>query len=98
MEIDALLLAIRALAHLVTFGIVASFCDPSARYRPGVSILAFCVAGGSLAAVFQIVTRWAELMQSGPQAPQTILALAFLVPVALTRGNLAKLLPRIKWQ
>lgn len=98
MEIDALLLAIRALAHLVTFGIVFSYFDPTARYRIGVSLLAFCVAGGSLAAAVQVATRWPEMMQTGPQAPLTILTIAFLVPVALTRGNLAKLLPRIKWQ
>lgn len=98
MELDALLLIVRALAHLATFGIVFSYFDPSARYRIGVSLLAFCVAGGSLAATVQIVTRWPDMLQSGPQAPQTILALAFLVPIALTRGNLAKLLPRIKWQ
>lgn len=98
MEIDAVLLVLRALAHLITFAIVASFHDPEARWRPGVSLLAVLLAGSSAALAAQILTNWAQVIQSGPQLFHTLFAYAVLALIAWTRGNLAKLLPRMKWQ
>lgn len=97
MSFDEFLLAGRALAHLATFLIIARFCDPSARYRPFVSLFAVVLAGSSLALAVQILTNWPAVRAQGPHIWATIYAATVFGAVAYTGGNLARLLPRIKW-
>lgn len=97
MEVEAVILGLRALLHVAAFLIVASFYDPSARYRPGVSLFAVTLAGSNLALAMQILTSWALLLQTGAQVWSTLYAAVVLIAVAYTRGNVAKLLPRVKW-
>lgn len=97
MILNTLLTAMHALMLAVIFIIVFSYQpDVETRYRAGVSLLATMLAGGSLASLVHIVTQWGE---SCPQSPpgQVLLTLVVLIAVVRTRGNVAKLLPRLKW-
>lgn len=79
------------------FGFIASYApDDETRYRPAVSIFAASLAGISLAMVAQIVTRWDDACQS-PQPLWTLFTACVFIAVAQTKGNVAKLFPRIKW-
>lgn len=87
------LLCLQVVAHLLTFGAVALwYSDPTARYRPGVSILATLIAGSSLAsAVFAVMAG------RGAGAFETVLLVALCLLVLCARGNVARLLPRQPW-
>lgn len=79
------------------FGFVASYKpDDETRYRPVVSLFAAGLAGSSLAMAAQIVTQWGEACQA-PQPWHALFTACIFVAVAYTRGNVAKLFPRIKW-
>lgn len=85
------------LAITITLGV---YHDPTARHRWVVSIMATFAAGSSLGwSIFSILMMlhqedrpdaWAEFWP-------TIFVLCALIPVLYTRGNVAKLLPRVKW-
>lgn len=85
------------LAITITLGV---YHDPAARLRWGVSIMATCAAGSSLAwCVFSLLS-----VLQGQYRPDTLgelwptlFVLSAMIPVLYTRGNVAKLLPRVKW-
>lgn len=85
------------LAITITLGV---YYDPSARRRWVVSIMATFAAGSSLGwSVFSILTalhhgsRPDVLSELWP----TLFVFCAMIPVLYTRGNVAKLLPRVKW-
>lgn len=80
-------------AHLLTFAAVAIwYTDPTARYRPGVSILATLIAGASLAGGV------GALLSGGSAGVfATIMLVLFCGLVLRAGGNIAKLLPRQPW-
>lgn len=95
----ALLIArcLMLLAITITLGI---YHDPTARRRWAVSIGAACGAGAALAwALFSALQVVHDEIQPSPwhEIWPTLFVLCALVPVLYTRGNVAKLLPRVKW-
>lgn len=94
------LLIVRCLmlvAITITLGV---YYDPSARRRWMVSIMATFAAGSSLGwAVLSVLLVLHN--ESKPDALTelwpTLFVFCAMVPVLYTRGNVAKLLPRIKW-
>lgn len=102
MQIDigvALLLA-RCLMLVIIAVTIGSYRDPSARKRWAVSLMAVCAAGSSMAwAMFSLLMvfhRGGRPDALGELLP-TLFVLCAMVPVLYTRGNVAKLLPRVKW-
>ena len=94
---DNLLTIVHVMLLLGIFGFVASYRpDDQTRYRPVVSIFAAALAGASLAMVAQIVTQWDDACKAS-QPWQTLFSACVFFAVAHTRGNVAKLLPRLKW-
>lgn len=97
MTLESFINFIHVMLLLGIFGFVVSYIpDGSTRYRPTVSIFAAFLAGISLAMAAQIVTRWDDACQS-PQPLWALLTACVFVAVAHTKGNVAKLFPRIKW-
>lgn len=94
------LLIVRCLmlvAITITLGV---YYDPTARRRWAVSIMATLAAGSSLGwSVFSVLmvihqdARPDVLSELWP----TLFVFCALIPVLRTRGNVAKLLPRVKW-
>lgn len=102
MQIDlgVVLLLLRCAMLLAISLTLGAYHDPSARKRWVVSLLAVCAAGGSLG--------WAVLsalmLLHGRHDPDpwievwpALFVLCVLIPVLYTRGNVAKLLPRLRW-
>lgn len=88
---------IHVLLLLGIVGFVVSYSpDEHTRYRPAISLFAASLAGISLAMVAQIITRWDDACQQ-PQPIWTIFTACVFFAVAQTRGNVARLFPRIKW-
>lgn len=97
MTLESFINFIHVMLLLGIFGFISSYTpDKKTRYRPTVSIFAAFLAGISLAMVAQIVTRWDESCQE-PQPLLTLFTACVFVAVAHTKGNVAKLFPRIKW-
>lgn len=97
MTFESLLTLTHVLLLLGIFGLIASYKpDDQARYRPAVSLFAASLAGISLAMVAQIVTSWDDSCRA-PQPIWTLFTAFVFVAVAHTKGNVAKLFPRIKW-
>lgn len=97
MTFESLLTFTHVILLLGIFGLVASYKpDDQTRYRPAVSIFAASLAGASLALVAHIVTAWGDSCKS-PQPIWTLFTALVFISVAYTRGNVAKLFPRIKW-
>lgn len=95
----ALLIA-RCLMLLLITITLGVYHDPGARRRWLVSIMATFAAGSSLSwSVFSILMVLHQ--QARPDAWSefwpTLFVLCALIPVLYTRGNVAKLLPRVKW-
>lgn len=94
---DSVIATIHLVLLLGIFGLVASYRpDEETRYRPAISLFAAGLAGSSLALATQIATQWGESCQA-PQLWQVIFTAFVFVAVARTRGNVAKLFPRLKW-
>lgn len=92
-----ILTAAHVLLLLGVFGFIVSYRpDEQTRYRPAVSLFAATLAGTSLAIVAQTVTQWGQSCQNAQGWPVLFTACVF-VAVAYTRGNVAKLLPRLPW-
>lgn len=89
------------LAHVAVLlgivGFVASYQpDGETRYRPAVSLFATCLAGTALASAVQVGFEWHSTCRP-PQIWQTLFSACVFFAVARTRGNVAKLFPRLKW-
>lgn len=100
LELATVLLLIRCLMLVVITITLGVYHDPSARHRWAVSIMATCAAGSSLGwcifsalSVLQGLKRPEVMGEIWP----TLFVLCFMIPVLYTRGNVAKLLPRVKW-
>lgn len=102
MQIDvgmALLIArcLMLLAITITLGV---YYDPGARRRWLVSIMATCAAGSSLSwgmfSILMVIHQDAKPDAWGELWP-TLFVFCAMIPVLYTRGNVAKLLPRVKW-
>ncbi|MNR14251.1 hypothetical protein D3C85_1307180 [compost metagenome] len=101
MEIDfgMALVITRCLMLLAIAITLGSYRDTSARYRPVASVLATLAAGSSLS---WSVHSGLMLYHYPPQGFYaelwpTIFVLCALIPILYSRGNVAKLLPRVKW-
>lgn len=93
-EIGMGFLAVRVIAHLITFLYIAKWYDGEAEHRTGVSWFAIALAGGSFSAA------WLGLLVEQPLLPQfplMLLAVALAIAVVRAEGNVAKLLPRRRW-
>lgn len=101
MEIDfgMALVIVRCLMLLAIALTLGSYRDTSARYRPVASILATLAAGSSLGWAVHSGLMLYHYPHQGMQAElwPALFVLFVLVPVLYSRGNVAKLLPRIKW-
>lgn len=98
-DIGVALVIARSLMLLAIAVTLCSYRDPAARYRPAVSIIATATAGSSMAWGFFSILMLPH--QSAPkpltEALPTIFVMCTLIPVVFSRGNVAKLLPRVKW-
>lgn len=91
------LIALRVLAHLVTFGALAFwYKDPDAKFRPGVSFTATIVAGSSFASAFLLMTAPPRTI-TATFIFETLLIASFAGLVVMARGNMARLFPRQIW-
>lgn len=102
MQIDfgMTLLIVRCLMLLAITITLGVYYDPTARRRWVISIMATFAAGSSLGwSVFSVLMVIHEDKQ--PSALEelwpTLFVFCALIPVLYTRGNVAKLLPRVKW-
>lgn len=86
-------LALQVLVHLAISVRIMLWNDGSRRYRPGVSFLAFVMAGSSAAGAANIVLRWHFIAEQTVQPFMTIFAMVILVLLMKSRGNVAYLLP-----
>lgn len=97
MELETAIAGLRCAVHLATFGILASFYDPTARHRPWVSLLAVALAAPSIGygvwLLFGLIGREPIEALSLPNLLQTFLAASLFIIVAACRGNVARLLP-----
>jgi len=98
-NIDSLLWGTRAALHLATFLIVASYHDTGARFRLEVTTVAICLCGSSGALGMLAVTRWTP-GRFGTEYNLLFLlfVLAVFVIVVKSKGNVAKMFPRIPWR
>lgn len=84
------LLSIRILLHMITFLSVLSYSSEN-RTRWFSSLLAFCLAGSSLALATQSYTRFAEIAANS-EAWLVIFVAVVTILVVANGGNVAKVL------
>jgi hypothetical protein len=99
-DLGMVLLIARCLMLLLITIILGSYYDPKARHRWLVSLFAFCIAGISLGwSVFSMLMVLQGQAKPEPLAEiwPTIFVFCATIPVLYTRGNVAKLLPRVQW-
>jgi len=100
MDLNEFFQGVRLLAHLLTMLIVAGYCpDSNTNKRPGVSLFAIVIAGGSAGLAMSTALSWCAWLVM-PTAGHVFLALIFvalLVPIIAGRGNVASLFPRKVW-
>jgi hypothetical protein len=99
-DIGVVLVVVRCLMLVVIAVTLGCYRDPTARYRPLTSIIATLAAGSSLGwAVHSILMlRYHEPHTPFAELWPAVFVLCVLIPVIRARGNVAKLLPRVKWQ
>ena len=98
-DFGVVLVIVRCLM-LVTIAVtLGRYRDTSARYRPVPSMMATLAAGSSLGwAVYSaLMLRHYQPHSSFAELWPTAFVLCALIPVIRARGNVAKLLPRVKW-
>lgn len=99
-DFGAALLIVRCLMLLAISITLGVYHDPDARPRRGISIGAAFAAGTSFGwAVLSILLVIHEDVRPEPWAElwPTLFVFCALIPVLRSRGNVAKLLPRVKW-
>lgn len=85
------LLGTRLFLHIATAALLLCYCRPEARFRLGPSVMAGMLASSSAALASQIIFDWAHLVSSNPQPQLVIFVFTVFIPVAATRGDMAKL-------
>lgn len=85
------LLGARLALHVATATILLAYCRPEARFRLGPSVIAGLLASSSAAMAVQIVIDWHDLIQHRPQPQLLIFVATVFLPVAVTRGDVAKI-------
>lgn len=98
-DLGVALVVIRCLMLLVIAITLCSYRDPTARHRPVVSIMATMAAGSSLgwAVHSALMLQHQALADARAEFWPTLFVLCALIPIIYSRGNVAKLLPRVKW-
>lgn len=98
-DIGHALVIIRCAMLLVIAITLCSYRDPEARHRPVVSIMATMAAGSSLGwSVHSILMLQHQAMPDArTEFWPSLFVLCALIPILYSRGNVAKLLPRVKW-
>lgn len=99
-ELGLGLLLVRCAMLLLITVTLGSYHDPNARQRWGVSLIAVCAAGASLSwALFSVLVaiREPSCTPATDEVWPTLFVFGVLIPILYTRGNVAKLLPRVKW-
>ena len=100
MELNEFLQGARLSAHLLTVLIVASYCpEPGTSKRPGISLFAALLAGGSACLAVSTALNWGAWLTI-PLAGHVCLAFIFCLltaPLIAGRGNVASLFPRRVW-
>lgn len=99
------LLVLRCLMLIVITVTLGVYHDPAARRRPCVSLFATFSAGSSLAwAVYSALmalhhdSRGSGFYSAGiDEIWPTLFVLCVMIPILYTKGNVAKLLPRLPW-
>lgn len=98
-DVGIWLVLMRCLMLVIIAIRIGMFYDPSARFRLYVSGLAVLLCGGSLGWAFQSflmlhhkpnVLAWQEFWPA-------LVVFCVMVLVLRSRGNVAKLLPRVQW-
>jgi hypothetical protein len=100
MEIDlgTVLVLIRSVALAVITFVIGRYHDPSARYRWRASITALLICGGAAGWCLWGITKLAHYpSQWAWEIFPTMFVLAVTYPILRTEGNVAKLLPRLRW-
>ena len=93
------LVIVRCVMLLAIFIRLATYRDPTARHRACVSFMATCAAGTSLALAMHslIMLQHGAVTDARAEFWPTMFVLCALIPILYARGNVAKLLPRVKW-
>lgn len=101
MELETVLIGVRGVMNLCTFLIIAKYYDPSARYRPWVSIVATLIAAFSFSlaiwSLYALALPSCMCVTTTSSRVQEMLLLGMfailLGLVARCKGNVAKMLP-----
>lgn len=91
-----LLLGTRFALHVATVLVLASYYRPQPTMRIGVSLCAALLLGSSSSLAIQILTTWHSLAASGPQPQLVFFTFAVFLPIALARGNLARVIDALR--
>lgn len=99
-DLGVVMVIVRCLMLVAIAVTLGCYRDTSARYRPMASMMATLAAGSSLGwAVHSVLMlRYHHPHASLAELWPTAFVLCALIPVIRARGNVAKLLPRVKWQ
>lgn len=96
-DLGVILALIRSAILLYIVWMIGKYHDPSATSRPGVSLVAVAIAGTSSAWAFFSVTQIHVCADASRELWPTLFVAIMAVPVALSRGNVAKFFPRVRW-
>lgn len=98
-DIGHALVIARCIMLLVIAITLCSYRDPAARHRPVVSLMATMAAGSSLGWAVHSILMLQHQAVSDARAEfwPSLFVLCALIPILYARGNVAKLLPRVKW-
>lgn len=95
MDYASTMLCIRLAIHVMTVLVILKYsAEDGARYKPGVSISAFILAGSSAALAMQILTRWDTLVYSEPMPALPVFCGAILWRLWRVDGNVASFFSR----
>lgn len=86
-----ILLGTRLALHLATVALLCGYFQPAARFRLGPSAMAGLLLASSASLAFQICYGWADMVKQNPQPQLVLFVFAVFLPIAYTRGNVAKL-------
>lgn len=95
-DIGTWIVVVRSIALLTITYMLGRFHDPSARFKAGVSLMAWGLAGGSFGwALYSLITLGqGRVVDLAGSIWSTVFVFMVLVPVIQSRGNAARMLPR----